>query len=47
MKQGIKIQVLRGESGSGSNLHRASKQSFCKLKPGETTIPPTCAFLAV
>lgn len=47
MKQGIKIQVLLDEPDSRSNLHHASKQNFCKLKPGETTIPSMCTFLAV
>lgn len=47
IKQGIKTEVLLDESGSGSNLHHASKQNLGKLKPGETTTPSTCAFLAV
>jgi len=42
MKQEIKIQGLLDEPGSRSNLHHASKQNFCKRKPGETTLPSTC-----
>lgn len=44
MKQGIKIQVSLDEPGSRSNLHHASKQNFCKLKPGETAIPSMRTF---